>query len=127
MKLEQAKVKSILTNDLNNKVMNTILGESKESIDQDCISPDDTKGYVYIVNHSASNLWHISMAASDTQARKAFYEQNKEAVKKIVSNKKTIMHFLRELEVQIIGFVTSKSVHFTKMDYKLSEKNHSQF
>lgn len=125
MKLEQAKVKSSLTNDLNNEVVNTILGASKESINIDSISPDEIKGYVYIVNHSASNLWHIGMAASDTQARKAFYEQNKEAVKNIVSNKKTIMHFLRELEVQIIGFVTSESVHFTKMNYKLLENNHS--
>ncbi|MED3831463.1 hypothetical protein P4575_27095, partial [Priestia megaterium] len=91
------------------------------------ISSDEIKGYVYIVNHSASNLLHIAMAASDTQARKAFYEQNKEAVKKIVTNKKTIMHFLRELEVQIIGFVTSESVHFTKMNYKLMENNHSKF
>jgi len=125
MKLEQAKVKSILTNDLNNEVVNTILGESKESIDKDSISPDDIKGYVYIVNHSASNLWHISMAANDTLARKDFYDQKKEAIKNIVSNKKTIMHFLREVKVQIIGFVTSESVHFTKMDYKLLENNRS--
>jgi len=125
MKLEQAKGKSTLANDLNNEVMNTMLGESKERINIDSISPDEIKGYVHIINHSALNLLHIAMAESDTQARKAFYEQNKEAVKKVVSNKKTVMHFLRELEVQIIGFVTSESVHFTKMDYKLSENNHS--
>ncbi|MGF9891271.1 hypothetical protein ABEX78_21665 [Priestia megaterium] len=124
MKLEQAKVKSTLTNDLNNEVVNTMLGGSKESINIDSISPDEIKGYVYIVNHSASNLLHIAMAASYTQARKAFYEQNKEAVKKSVSNKKTIMHFLRELEVQIIGFATNESLHFTKLEYKLLENKH---
>ena len=125
MKLEQVKVNSTLTNDFNNEVVNTMVSKSKESINKDSISPDDIKGYVYIVNHGASNLWHITMAESDTQARKDFYEQKKEAIVNIVGNKKTIMHFLREVEVQIIGFVTSESVHFTKMDYKLSENNHS--
>jgi hypothetical protein len=125
MKLEQAKVKSILTNGLNNEVVNTMLGESKESINKNSISSDDIKGYVYIVNHSASNLWHISIAASDTQARKDFYEKKKDEIKNVVGNKKTIMHFLREVEVQIIGFVTSESIHFTKIDYKLLENNRS--